>query len=197
MLLSNLLLAGEEASPTITRADMCELAAAASLLALDGIDVDTLHMPNVPKGERSGSVPGIDAMAAFLDEDGEASSFSDDEFVVMCSAKHTIADAGDLRRKVVASLDEEEALTMPYVAGRLRRLEGRLAERGIDARRVYLALSDFPDPEFVRLVGVGVVPLDMQSQQVAGLRHLPPDTSGCRHFRCLAVADLGLLMKRS
>src|SRR5215217_8816227 len=54
----------------VTRADMLEFAAAASMLAIEGIPIETLVMPNVPKRSRRQSNPGIDIMAVRLNPTG-------------------------------------------------------------------------------------------------------------------------------
>jgi hypothetical protein len=70
----NALLVDEgNARELITRADLCELAAAASLLAASGWPARRLHMTNVPKGSRKKSESGIDAISTTLAQAGPGS----------------------------------------------------------------------------------------------------------------------------
>jgi len=68
VVLDDLLISRPKAVSQVTRADVVELIAAASLLAEDGWPLDTMHMPNVPKMARGKSDSGIDVIAARLDD---------------------------------------------------------------------------------------------------------------------------------
>jgi hypothetical protein len=68
----------------VTRADLCELAAAASLLAADGWRGDRLMMPNIPKASRRRSESGFDAMSTTLLPEG-AGEVAEGELLLLAS----------------------------------------------------------------------------------------------------------------
>jgi hypothetical protein len=80
-------------------------------------------LPNVPKSERSISVPEIDIVGAKLNADGASDALADGEYVVLCSVKHSISDPSDLRAKTAASLSPD-ILDLPYVSSQLRLVDG-------------------------------------------------------------------------
>jgi hypothetical protein len=192
--LSALLLDEDGAVDTITRSDMIELAAAASLVTTDGLRPEFMHLPNVPKGQRSVSVPGIDIVAAQVDLGDSSPRLRDDEFVVLCSVKHSIVDPADLRSKLVASLGPG-TLTLPYVASQLRLLEGKLAEAGMNGSRVYLALATGIPGAHVRLVGVAAVDTSMAADLAMQAEYLPQVTD-YHCFRQLLVREIASLHER-
>ena len=178
--LSELLLDSDETSDEITRSDVAELTAAASMLALDDCHVDFLHMPNVPKMSRRKSDSGLDIANLELLEGTPDAELNPPEFLKIASVKHTIQDdMGDVRRRLVQSLSEGE-LSGPKLGAQLRVLHGRLLQEGVAsdrANRVYLFIRDFPDPDFVALRAVAVV--DPSHEPEVG-RHLAllPDPEG-------------------
>lgn len=181
----------EKADPTVTRADMVELAAAASMVAVEGLQLASILMPNVPKESRRKSESGIDVLAAHFDPSGNPESLEDGEILFIGSAKHSISDAGDLRRKLVSSVSERE-LTLLYLTNQLRVYHGRLQERGITADRVFLFIRGEPvlNPKHTRLVCVGAVDSTKEMDFVAQLSNLSRSESRLRHLRCLLIPDI-------
>lgn len=171
------------------------------MLALDGADLDRMHMPNVPKMSRRKSDSGIDVFDITLDD---LASPGDDlgagDRLVVVSVKHSVDEAsvGGLRWKLVDSLSGRE-LTRAYMAAQLRVLHGRLCQEGMTgdvAERVYLFLRDFPDPMLVKMVAVGVV--DVAAEDA--IRHhvaLLSPVSGAEHvFRAVLLPGLDELHTR-
>jgi hypothetical protein len=162
----------DRADDTITRADICELIGAASVVDHDGVPLDAIHLANVPKGQRNLSERGIDVLGAVLIDGGPEDELIDGEFVVVCSVKHTVSNPADMRAKLVASLRPTE-LSAPYLASQLRLLRDRASERGVDLRRVMLVLGAPRDSSILRVVGLGVAPVELteeSSTAVSGLR---------------------------
>ena len=114
----------------ITRADLTELTAAASLVAAPGCDVDMMQMPNVPKMSRRKSESGFDITVVGLRDDlGEEVELQDGERLIIASVKHSVGrSAGGMRWKLVESLTTE--LTHPYLSDQLRVLNGQLIREG-------------------------------------------------------------------
>jgi hypothetical protein len=180
----------------LTRSDMVEIAAAASMLAQEQVAPTNLVMPNVPKGSRGQSVAGIDILAVVLDPNGNPEHLESHEKLYIGSVKHTTGDMGDLRRKLVSSVSEQE-LSFPYLAGQLRVLEGRLAERGISARRVFLLLRVSPllHPAHIRIVAVGAVDLSLKSKLARHSAQLGSSEPELRRLRWLLIEDIANLHK--
>ncbi len=181
----------------VTRADMVELAAAASLIAVEGLSTEMILMPNVPKGSRRQSAPGIDVMGVVLNPAADVRSFSDDEKVVICSVKHSLEDCGDLRRKLVDSLSDGQ-LSAPYILQQLRVLHGRLQERHIDAEKIFLILSFTPVSEssHVHLVGVGAVDITKRNEMDEESLNFPSLGPRARHLRRLFFPQISKLHER-
>lgn len=187
------LLADEDAaSDVITRSDMTELAVAASVLASESADPEHMLLPNVPKGGRGESASGIDVLAASVRQGKERGPLDDDEWLLIASVKHTIADGADMGRKLAASM----RLTLPYLTAQVRVLHGRLQERGIALDRLYLVLNDFPDGPHIRLFVAGCADPPLAEKFLTSLAAFPHATSSSGHVRCIVIDALGELHER-
>jgi hypothetical protein len=195
--LDRLLLDEDHERDAITRADMTELAAAAAALAIDTWAIETILMPNVPKGSRSSSEVGIDIMCVRLDPDGPADSLLPTELLFVASVKHSVSSAVDLLSKLIRSVSAQ-SLTSTYVAQQIRVLHGRLEERGFVARdRVFL----FTDPNPVTspntaICMVGAVDTALQQDLAGQMHRLPSTTVPRRHCRHLIISELPRLHER-
>lgn len=170
--LEQLLTDADHANDTITRSDMTELAAAAALVAADGANIDLMHLPNVPKAQRNISERGIDIMVAQLNLQNTSGELLPEEYLVVCSVKHSIVDPGDLRYKLSTSLTKE-TVNVPYLTSQLRSFRGRLRERGISCDRLLLTLSEAKRTQHLHLMGVAAVDVTMKEAMAAELDHLP------------------------
>ena len=176
----------------ITRADLTELAAAATMIAYDDCHVDRMHMPNVPKMSRRRSDSGLDVVDILLSDDTEAEDLLSGERLVITSVKHTISDSsGSMRYALAKSLDED--LTPSYVAAQLRTLNGRLRQECMDIRlanRVFLFLRDFSKSEFVKLIAVGATSPEIEDDAKHHTTLLPLQTDSRKMYRILLVPGI-------
>lgn len=182
----------EHHNDRITRSDLTELAAAASLVAAPGCDIDQMHMPNVPKMSRRKSDSGVDVFAASL-QDLEDVDLRPDEQLVIASVKHTVGDsASSMRGKLADSLSGKE-LTIAYLASQLRVLNARMRQEGLSessAARLYLFLRDFPSARNISLYAFGFVDADLNLDLIHQVSLLP-DASGPSHtFRMVIMPGL-------
>ncbi len=196
--LPGLLLAEEATVPKITRADLTELTAAASMIAADECDAVRMHMPNVPKMSRKKSDSGVDVFDVSLGG-GDPNDLTPQDHLVLASVKHTVrSNAGNLRWALVNSLTNE--LSHPYLAAQLRVLDGRLQQEGMQktsAARVYMFLRDFPAADAVDLVAVGVVAPDVEDSLREHIALLPQvNGPGRRKFRMILFPGLKAIHKR-
>lgn len=148
------------ANEQITRADVMELVAAASMIAADGCHVDRMHMPNVPKMARGKSDSGIDVIDVRLDPAGSADQLGEQERLVIGSVKHTTSDSSSQMRYGLATSLGKKELSISYMARQLRVIHHHLIAQGAPpatADRIMLFLRDFYDTQSVRLVAVGCV----------------------------------------
>lgn len=187
------LLAEEESDDTLTRSDITELVAAASLMSSDSIDGRFIELPNVPKRSRAVSEHGADFVAVRLSTMETEAPWGPEDMLFVGSVKHTTADPDDLRRKLVTSLGK--GMPRRKLRGEVRVLVDQLSRSGIDARRTYAALLSFPDPTRVTLVGVGVVAPTHHESLIAGLQKLPVN-KGARRILAVVVEDLEQLHLR-
>ncbi len=106
--LHQMLMADGSGTEKITRADLCELVLAASLIGADGGLSDRLFMPNVPKMSRRKSDSGIDIFEARLDR-AETGGLLSMESLHLTSVKHSISPSTyDVRSKLQVSISEKE-----------------------------------------------------------------------------------------
>ncbi|HEX8770785.1 MAG TPA: hypothetical protein VF711_08460 [Acidimicrobiales bacterium] len=181
----------EETVNQVTRADGCELAAAASVIALDDWPIETTHLPNVPKQSRAKSESGLDAVAAALDGSGPADRLGANEHLYIASVKHTVGkDVAGLRRRLIASVTAE--WTMPYVARQLEVFFLHLTSvlPRVVASRVFFAMeSDSLDWGRASLVLVGTVDAGARAAAEADRTNLSR-VAGARRFRTIAIARI-------
>lgn len=195
--LDALLQAPDSGNDRITRSDITELIAAASLIGLDGWLADELHMPNVPKMARKKSDSGIDVLGVRL-RPTPGNVLASDETLLIVSVKHSVDEesTSGLRYKLVASLSDD--ITPPYLAAQLRVLNGKLQEQGTEkqvAAKVYLFIRPSADAN-KSLVGVALVDPDLQSSLSDQLKYLPDANGQNRHFRSVFVPGLRDLHER-
>jgi hypothetical protein len=194
--LDALLVDEADARDLITRADLCELAAAASLLAASGWPAPRLHMPNIPKGSRKKSESGIDAISTTLCA-GETSDLVPGELLLLASVKHTLASASSLRYALVTSVMQE--FTQVYLTTQLRVYEERLRliEPGLTTDRLFLFLDGFPNADHLRIVAVAVVDPGLEPDLAAQLLKLPDVPDGVYSMRILYMPGLAGLHERA
>ena len=198
--LEALLLDDEKSREEITRSDMTELIAAASLVAEPGCDIDKMQMPNVPKMSRRKSDSGIDILVVDIREDAhDDEDLSDDEYLIIASVKHTIDDStSGMRRKLAESLSSKE-LGVGYLTSQLRVLNARLQQHGLrrgSAARVYLFIRDFPHPERIYLYAIGVADPALERDLTHHLELLPDAGKSRRTFRMIFVPELNTIHER-
>lgn len=189
-------LLGAESRDEITRSDLTELIAAASIVARDGWSPDGLHMPNVPKMARKKSDSGIDVMGVFLDAANEGFP-EGDERLILVSVKHTVqGDTSQLRSSLLKSVTDD--LSRPYLAAQFRVLSGRLMSEGAtdeQAARVYLFLDVVEDGERVDLLAVGVADASVLGDFKQRVERLPRALPAKR-FRGVVVPGLATIASR-
>jgi hypothetical protein len=198
--LEALLLDEDKSREEITRSDMTELIAAASLVAEPGCDIDKMQMPNVPKMSRRKSDSGIDIAVVEIRKDAnDDEDLSDGEYLIIASVKHTIGNSsGDMRRKLAESLSSNE-LGVGYLTSQLRVLNARLQQGGLgrgSAARVYLFIRDFPHPERVHLYAIGVADPTLESDLRRHIQLLPDAGRSRRTFRMIFVPALKTIHER-
>jgi hypothetical protein len=185
----------------ITRSDITELTAAASLAAAPGYDVDLMYMPNVPKMSRRKSDSGIDIFVAVVNASHTtAEELEDGEHLTIASVKHTVkADsASDMRWKLANSLAEKE-LSAPYLASQLRVLNARMQQEGFSqssASRVYLFLRDFPQRDTVDLFAIAIAEPDLGDDLHHQVTLLPDAGQSHRTFRMILMPGLRTVHER-
>lgn len=185
----------------ITRSDVTELTAAASLVAVPGCNVDLMYMPNVPKMSRRKSDSGIDIFVAIVSSDETAAEeLQDGEHLTIASVKHTVRtdSASDIRWKLANSLSENE-LSAPYLASQLRVLNARMQQEGLGqgaASRLYLFLRDFPQRDSVELFGIAIAPPDLRDDLDHQVTLLPDAGQSKRRFRMILMPGLRTVHER-
>jgi hypothetical protein len=196
--LRELLIDGENSNDQVTRADVCELTSAASLVAKPSLSTEKMFMPNVPKMSRRKSESGFDIVELILDQTSE--ELLDHEHLTIVSVKHTTngSTAYDLRRNLVESVSRE-ALTPAYVVTQLKVLSSKMRESGIPAEiadRIYLFLRDFKTSESVQFYAIGVIDPDLVDDLKQRIESLPVCTSNNHHFRIILLPGLRTLHER-
>lgn len=188
----------DEGKADITRSDVTEIIAAASMLASDGCDVDRIHMPNIPKMSRKKSDSGLDVVDILLDPTTESDDLSDTERITIASVKHTTdVSSGNLRYALAKSVTDE--LSGPYMAVQLRVVNGRLLTEGWDASvaaRVYLFLRQFPTSGAVTLVAVAAVDTKLEADIAHHATLLPEDEIGNKKFRVITIPEIARLHEK-
>jgi hypothetical protein len=184
----------------ITRADLTELTAAASLIADPGYDIDMMRMPNMPKMSRRKSESGLDVTVVNLRDDlGETADLQDGERLSIASVKHSVGEsAGGMRWKLVDSLSDHE-LSHVYLAGQLRVLNSQLRQEGrspASAARVYYFMRDFPRLGAVDLYAVGVVAPDLAEDLTRHVQRLPEIAKQDRTFRMIFLPGIRTVHQR-
>jgi hypothetical protein len=183
----------EHSKDDITRSDLTELTAAASMIAEPGCNVDYIYMPNVPKMSRRKSDSGVDIFVAVLRKAAGVDDLYNDEFLTVASVKHSIDHStGGMRWKLADSLSARE-LSIPYMATQLRVLNARLQQEGFareEASRVYIFLRDFPQPSNVDLFAIGVVEPDLRDDLAHHITLLPTSPHPGRTFRMIFLPGL-------
>lgn len=197
--LPTLLIDEAAAKDDITRSDLTELIAAATLLAVDGWSASELHMPNVPKMSRRKSDSGIDVFAVRLEDVAGGEELGPAEALELVSVKHTIDDsAAGMRWKLATSLSDRE-LSKAYVAQQLRVLSGHLRREGSTleaAARVYFFLRDFPKAVGIHLVAAGIVAPGLKDDLAHHVTLLPENPGGRLTFRQIFVPELPTVAER-
>jgi len=194
------LIDAEESKEDITRADLTELTAAASLLANPACDIDSMWMPNVPKMSRRKSESGLDiSVVNLLDDLGEEVDLQDGERLDIGSVKHSVAgSAGNMRWKLVDSLSDNE-LSHAYLSAQLRVLNAHLLQEGrtrADAGRIYYFMRDFPRLGAVDLFAIGVTDPKLKDDLAHHIRLLPNMTKSQRTFRMILLPGLNNVHER-
>jgi hypothetical protein len=188
----------DEGKDDITRADVTEIVAAASMIARDECDVDRMHMPNVPKMSRRKSDSGLDVVDVVLDTEADSLDLSETERITIASVKHTISDSSaNLRYALAKSLIDE--LTEPYMTVQLRVVNARLQAEGWDvslAKRIYFFLREFPNPATVTLVAVAAVDTNLEADISHHATLLPEDTVGNKKFRVVTIPEIAHLHEK-
>jgi hypothetical protein len=103
-----------------------------------------------------------------------------------------------MRWKLAESLSTRE-LGIPYIAGQLRVLNGRMQQEGSErgsAARVYLFLRDFPQLDAVDLYAVGVIDPDLESDLTHHINLLPAVVQSSKTFRTILLPGLGTVHER-
>lgn len=178
----------------VARADAIELVAAATVVAVEQVGLDDIHMPNVPKMATKKSDSGIDVLGVELDSN-EVGDLVAGERLVLVSVKHTIGKyASGMRSKLEASLKDD--LSGPYIYRQLTNLQGRMIQAGVPEatanRVIYFMRETLSNPN-VRIIGVAAAEPDPDcnlQDQTGLLEHTDsPDA----HFRMLLVPGLKAL----
>lgn len=180
----------------VTRADIAECAAAASVIAEDGYLTTSMLMPNIPKMARRKSDSGVDVFDVKLASPaaGPDAPLGAGERLGLTSVKHTLSAgaAGRLRLDIQYSMSPKVDLSQTYLAAQLRVVEGRLRDGGMpaaDAGRVFFFLPDFPDETWVAMCGVAVVDPSLRADMVDQMKNLPT-VAGGHKFRIVTFPDL-------
>ena len=191
----NLLAAPGLGLDLVTRSDVAEYAAAASVIATDGFTDQTMQMPNIPKMARRKSDSGVDVFDIKLDsaQPGTSTTLVAGEQLGLASVKHTTTEhASPLRLNIQNSISHKHELSQSYLMAQLRFVHGRLVAEGMahdKAMRTFLFMDDFPDAAHVGLYGIAVVDPKIRDDMVDQMQNLPTVTGGHK-FRIITFPDL-------
>lgn len=197
----NLLAGPGQGLDLVTRSDVAEYAAAASVIATDGFTDQTMQMPNIPKMARRKSDSGVDILDIKLDaaQPGTSAALVAGERLGLASVKHTTTQyASPLRLNVQHSISHRHELSRSYLMAQLRFVHGRLVAEGMPhdkALRAFLFMDDFPDPAYVGLYGIAVVDPKLRDDMVDQMQNLPT-VSGGHKFRIITFPDLENVQSR-
>ena len=182
----------------VARADAIELAAAASVIASDGLLADELFMPNVPKQSDAASERGIDVIGIHLNVQEQDRKPVVGDQLVLVSVKHSIqSTTDDLRRKLIRSVTVE--FTNVYIYQQLRYLHGLLIQAHIPihaAARVFGFMEDMWSRDDVLVVCVGAAAPDPDSDVASQVGKLETIVPVPRTFRTLTVPQIKVLHER-
>lgn len=181
----------------VARADAIELIAAATVISVDDVDIDDLHMPNVPKMASQKSDSGIDVIGVELDPAASGDIVAGERLLIV-SVKHTVNKyASNMRGLLEKSVTDE--MPRPYIYRQLTTLHGRMVQSGADpdtAKRVFHFLRETLTHPQVRVICVaaGAPPpaCNLPDQPAQLAKTDMPDA----HFRMLLVPDLATLHKK-
>ena len=180
----------DESRDDITRSDVAEFTAAASLVADPGCTTDTMHMPNVPKMSRRKSDSGIDIFEVILSRTAQDDELLEDESLTVASVKHTLdTSTSTLRLNLANSL----SLSRVYLYEQLRVINGKLRQEGYSedaAARLYYFLREFPDADRVALYAVAVVDPGLENDLRHHITLLPEITRDNTTFRMIFMPGL-------
>lgn len=193
------LMVGGPTNEQITRADVMELVAAASMIAGDDCHVDRMHMPNVPKMARGKSDSGIDVIDVRMDPAGSPDNLGEQERLVVGSVKHTTSESSSKMRYGLATSLGRDELSMSYMARQLRVIHHHLITQGVPrsaADRIMLFLRDFYKTLSVRLVAVGCVDETVEADLDGQLDNLPQLDLRANRFRIITVPDIATLHEK-
>lgn len=195
----NLLAAPGQGLELVTRADIAEYAAAASVIATDGFTAATMLMPNIPKMARRKSESGVDVFDIKLDTTQTGTALVASEQLGLASVKHTTtSNASPLRLDIQNSVSVKHELSQSYLMAQLRFVAGRLVAEGMaqeQAIRTFLFMDDFPNAAHVGLCGIAVVDPALRSDMVDQLNNLPIVTGGHK-FRIVTFPDLAFVHQK-
>jgi hypothetical protein len=93
-------------------------------------------------------------------------------------------------------LDKSLNITFPYLAAQVRVLHGRIAERGVECDRIYLALADYPNGPNVHVLAAGCSDVGPAEAFVASLRHFKGSPFDHGHIRSVVIENIATLHER-
>jgi hypothetical protein len=182
------------ADEVTTRADIAELAAAASVLQTEGLDVEFCELANVPKRSRRVSEHGADFFGASFDPRGHPTRWQREERLHIGSVKSSAGSGNDAARAAIDSLSSE-SWSVARVAAELRVFMHRLTAVGVAPDRLPLALVSYPDGAKITFWAVGVAATAPDAAALASrvFSSSPP----LRRFRALAIDGFERIHERA
>lgn len=180
-------------SELVTRADIAEYAAAASVIATEGFTTGSMQMPNIPKMSRRKSDSGVDIFDVQLSATAVTPALVAGERLGLASVKHTVTtQASSLRLNIQKSISPAHELSQAYLAEQLRVVVGHLQAEGMAreaAQRTFSFMADFPDAAWTRMLGLAVVDPSLEDAMIAQMPNLPK-VAGGHKFRIVTFPDL-------
>jgi hypothetical protein len=175
----------------VVRSDLTEFAAAASLIAVEGVQADYMYLDNLSKGYRKKSDSGIDVVAIKPHADAVDLSNEADYILIMCSVKHTIKKASDMRGKLVTSVTDD--FTIPYLSAQFVVIYKEFSKAGINLESIFEKLIDYPRSGSVLIIAAGAVDTNEGENLTDQMKHLPIRASNTYHCRHLFLEDIANL----